>query len=308
MSPEPAGPVAVVTDSTAYLPEDLISRYRIRVVPIHVVIGGVSGDEGVEVRPADVARALRDRRADVTTSRATPGDFSVAYQELFEAGAAAVVSVHMSGKLSGTLEAAQLAAADFAGRVVVIDSASAGMGLGFPVLAGAEAAATGATVDEVRDAVTRTIARTTTYFYVDTLEYLRRGGRIGAAEALLGTALAVKPILHVSDGQVMLKEKVRTAGRALARLEELVVGAAGSGDVDISVHHLDCPQRAAALADRLRERLPRLRHLYNSEVGAAVGAHVGPGVIAAVVHRREPASDHTATVNSDSDQLPGHGK
>ncbi|HEX6073796.1 MAG TPA: DegV family protein [Micromonosporaceae bacterium] len=287
MSPERAGQVAVVTDSTAYLPDELIARYRIRVVPIHVVIGGVSGDEGVEVKPADVARALRDRRTDVTTSRATPEDFSRAYRELLDQGAHAVVSVHMSGKLSGTVEAAELAAAEFGGRVVVLDSTSAGMGLGFPVLSGAQAAASGASVAEVRETVERAIRRTTIYFYVDTLEFLRRGGRIGAAEALLGTALAVKPILHIADGQVMLKEKVRTAGRALARLEVLVLAAAGDAEVDVSVHHLDCPDRAHAFAERLRERLPRLHKLHTSEVGAAVGAHVGPGVIAAVVYRRD---------------------
>jgi DegV family protein with EDD domain len=286
MSPQRAGPVAVVTDSTAYLPADLITRYGIRVVPIHVVIGGVSGDEGLEVTPSDVARALRDRRTDVTTSRATPEDFSRTYRELLDGGAAAVVSIHMSGKLSGTVEAAELAAAEFGHRVVVLDSRSTGMGLGFPVLAGAEAAAAGASVATVSEAVERAVARTSIYFYVDTLEFLRRGGRIGAAGALLGTALAVKPILHVVDGQVVLKEKVRTAGRALARLEELTLAAADDGEVDVSVHHLDCPDRAHALAERLRERLPRLRNLHMSEVGAAVGAHVGPGVIAAVVHRR----------------------
>jgi len=290
MSPQGAGPVAIVTDSTAYLPDELITRYGIRVVPIHVVIGGVSGNEGFEVKPSDVARALRDRRTDVTTSRATPEDFMRTFRELLGGGgAAAVVSTHMSGKLSGTVEAAELAAAEFGDRVVVVDSTSAGMGLGFPVLAGARAAAAGASAANVREAVERAIARTSIYFYVDTLEFLRRGGRIGAAEALLGTALAVKPILHVVDGRVVLKEKVRTASRALARLEELALAAAGDGEVDVAVHHLDCPDRAHALAERLRERLPALRNLYTSEVGAAVGAHVGPGVIAAVVYRREPA-------------------
>ncbi|HEX2419902.1 MAG TPA: DegV family protein [Micromonosporaceae bacterium] len=292
MSPASAGQVAIVTDSTAYLPEELIRRYQIRVVPIHVAIGGVSGDEGSEVKPADVAQALRDRRTDVTTSRATPEDFSVVYRELLDQGAKAVVSIHMSGKLSGTVEAAELAAAPFGAQVTVIDSTSTGMGLGFPVLAGAEAAASKATLAEVREAVERAISRTTIYFYVDTLEFLRRGGRIGAAEALLGTALAVKPILHVADGQVVLKEKVRTAGRALARHEELVLAAAADGEVDVSVHHLDAPERANALAGRLRSQLPRLGTLHTSEVGAAVGAHVGPGVIAAVVYRREDSSRH----------------
>jgi len=121
---------------------------------------------------------------------------------------------------------------------------------------------------------------------VDTLEFLRRGGRIGAASALLGTALSVKPILRVSDGVIVVQEKVRTAGRALARLVDLAVEAAGSGDVDIAVHHLAAPARAAALADAISDRLgARIRHRYVTEVGAVIAAHVGPGLASLVVYR-----------------------
>ncbi len=286
MSHQSSALVAIVTDSTAYLPERLLDRYAIHVVPIHVAIGGVSGREGVDVSPDDVARALRERRADVTTSRPTPEEFSDRYADLFGEGVPAVVSVHMSGKLSGTFEAAKVAAERFDGKVTVIDSGSTGMGLGFPVLAGAEVAEAGGSVDEVCRTVERAISGTSIYFYVDTLEFLRRGGRIGAAEALLGTALAVKPILHVTDGEVVLKEKVRTAGKALARLEELVLAAAGDAEVDLAVHHLDGPQRAADLMEHLRGKVPALHDYYTSQVGAAVGAHVGPGLLAAVVYRR----------------------
>jgi DegV family protein with EDD domain len=286
MSYQSSAPVAVVTDSTAYLPGELLDRYAIQVVPIHVAIGGVSGREGIDVTPGEVARALRERRVDVTTSRPTPDEFTARYAELFVAGVSNVVSVHVSARLSGTYDAAQLAAEGFDGNVTVIDSRSTGMGLGFPVLAGAQVAEAGGSVDEVAQAVERAISGTSIFFYVHTLEFLRRGGRIGAAEALLGTALAVKPILHVTGGEVLLKEKVRTAGKALARLEELVLAAAGDAEVDLVVHHLDGPQRAADLLEHLRGKLPALRDCYTSQVGAAVGAHVGPGLLAAVVYRR----------------------
>lgn len=288
MSPQRSGAVAVVTDSTAYLPREVIDRYGIRVVPIHVVIGGVSRPEGTEVTPADVAYALRQRRTDVTTSRPTPEEFGKTYGELLDAGHRGVVSVHMSSKLSGTHAAAARAAEAYDDRVVVLDSAATGMGLGFPVLAAAEAAAAGGDLEQVRAAVTGAISRTSTYFYVDTLEFLRRGGRIGAAEALLGTALAVKPILQFVDGSVVVKEKVRTAGRALARLEELALAAAGDGAADIAVHHLEAAERAGALAEHLGAAVPRLGQLYMSEIGGAVAAHVGPGSVCAVVYRRDP--------------------
>jgi len=130
-----------------------------------------------------------------------------------------------------------------------------------------------------------------TLFYVDTLEFLRRGGRIGAASALLGTALSVKPILHVVDGSIVVRDRVRTAGRALARLVDLAVDASGAGEVDIAVHHLGAPDRAAALADAVAMRLgDRLRDCYITEIGAVVAAHVGPGVAGVVVHRRSSPS------------------
>jgi DegV family protein with EDD domain len=276
--------VAVVTDSTAYLPEGLADKHEIGVVPLHVVLGMRSGCEGIDVSPGDVAAALSERRVQVSTSRPTPSELAAAYRA---ADAPCIVSIHLSAALSGTVDAARLAAVEVEAEgieVRVIDSGTIAMGLGFAVLAAAEAATGGASADEVEAAVGR--ADTTTLFYVDTLEHLRRGGRIGAAAALVGTALAVKPLLHVLNGQIAPLEKVRTSSKALARLEQLAVERAGDGPVDLGVHHLAATDKAQALADRLRPRVPGLQSLYVSEVGAVVGAHVGPGLLGVVVSRR----------------------
>jgi DegV family protein with EDD domain len=280
-------PVAVVTDSTAYLPAELSGTYDLTIVPLTVVINGEQGLEGAEISPADVARALGARRVAVSTSRPSPAQFAAAYRRLLDEGADGVVSVHLSAKLSGTFEAASLAAAEVGARVEVVDSKTTGMGLGFAALAAGAAAAQDASLDSVRRAAIDHAARVSTLFYVDTLEFLRRGGRIGAASALLGTALSVKPILHVEDGAIVVRDKVRTAGRALARLVDLAVDAAGEGEVDVAVQHLEARERAAALADAVSMRLgDRLRDCYLSEIGAVVAAHVGPGVAGVVVHRR----------------------
>jgi DegV family protein with EDD domain len=157
------------------------------------------------------------------------------------------------------------------------------MGLGFAVLAAARAAAAGEPLGAVERIAVDIAARTRTFFSVPTLEYLRRGGRIGAAAALVGTALAIKPVLHVAGGRIVPLEKLRTSSRALARLVELAVQAAGDEPVSVAVHHLAAPQRAAELADRLRQRLPRLNGPVTCELGAVLGAHTGPGVLGVVV-------------------------
>ncbi|MGA5702199.1 DegV family protein [Peterkaempfera bronchialis] len=277
--------VALVTDSTAYLPQDAVDRHRIGVVPLSVVMGDEVLAEGIEVSPKDVAQALRARRS-VTTSRPNPESFAAAYRAAAEAGADAVVSLHLSAELSGTYEAAQLAAESAGLPVRVVDTRLVGMALGYCVLAAAAAAEDGGDLEEVAAAAEKRAGSATGYFYVDTLEYLRRGGRIGAARALLGSALAVKPLLHLSGGRIEPLEKVRTASRAIARLEEIAVEQAGEAEVDIAVHHLAAEDRAEPLAERLRARIPGLRDLYVGEVGAVIGAHVGPGLLAVVVSPR----------------------
>jgi DegV family protein with EDD domain len=286
--PPGGGPVSVVTDSTSYLPAALVAEHGIEVVPLQVVICGRAHDEGGETSSRSVTEALRSWTP-VTTSRPGPAAFAAAYDRAAAAGAAGVVSVHLSSQMSGTVDSAQLAAKEAPLRVEVVDSRSLGMGLGFAVLAAARLAAEGGSVDDVAQVARERAESSAAVFYVDTLEHLRRGGRIGPAAALLGSAFAVKPLLHLVDGHIEPLEKVRTSAKAIARLEELAVERAvriGARPVDVAVHHLANPERAGALAERLRSRLPQLGALYVSEVGAVVGAHVGPGMLAVVVAPR----------------------
>ncbi|MDX6331004.1 MAG: fatty acid kinase fatty acid binding subunit [Streptomycetaceae bacterium] len=277
--------VAIVTDSTAYLPQEALTRHHITVVRLAVVIGDEALEEGTEVSAPAVARALQ-RRKPVTTSRPSPEEFAAAYRAAAEAGATAIVSLHLSAEFSGTYDAALLAAAAAPVPVRVVDTAMVAMALGFSVLSAAEAAEAGGSADEIVAAAEKRASDTSAYFYVDTLDYLRRGGRIGAAQALLGSALAVKPLLQLAEGRIQLMEKVRTASKAVARLEEIVVERAGARRVDIAVHHLATADRAALLAERLRARVPGLDDLMVSEVGAVIGAHTGPGLLGAVVSPR----------------------
>jgi DegV family protein with EDD domain len=273
--------VAIVTDSTAYLPNDIAAAGGVTVVPVEVVIGGTPHDEGTEISPADVAQALRDFTP-VTTSRISPQRMADVYREIAAAGAEAIVSVHLSSSLSGTYHSAVLAADECTIPVLTVDSRTIGMGLGFPVLHASDVAAAGGSVEDIAQAATKAAAAGSTYFYVDTLEYLRRGGRINARSALIGSALAVKPILSIVGGEVAALERVRTASRALARLEELTVAAAGPAQVDVAVGHLESLERAETLAESLADRLD-IRRLVVHEVGAVVGAHVGPGMVSTAV-------------------------
>ncbi|MFD3522491.1 DegV family protein [Streptomyces sp. NPDC058653] len=277
--------VAIVTDSTAYLPPQAMERHGITAVPLTVVLGDRALEEGTEISARSLALALQKRRS-VTTSRPSPEVFAAAYRAAAEAGATGIVSLHLSAEFSGTYDAAVLASRDAPVPVRVVDTGMVAMALGFCALAAAETVEADGTLDDAVAAAEKRAAGTYAYFYVDTLDYLRRGGRIGTAQALLGSALAVKPLLQLDGGRIELLEKVRTASKAIARLEEIVAERAGAGEVDIAVHHLAAPERAAALADRLRERVTGLAEMHVSEVGAVIGAHTGPGLLGAVVSPR----------------------
>jgi DegV family protein with EDD domain len=274
-------PVALVTDSTAYLPPELLERNGVHVVPLQVLIAGKAYDEDA-VAPGVIASALRDRTP-VTTSRPSPAAFSTMYSGLAEHGFDSVVSVHLSAEMSGTVASARLAAAESPIPVEVVDSRSLAMGLGFAAMAAARAIAHGSGPVEAARAAAARAANTNAFFYVDTLDHLRRGGRIGAASALLGSALAIKPLLRLDDGRIVPLENVRTSSRGIARLEEIAASLAGERSVDVAVQHLGAPEQAIGLAQRLTARLPALSLMVESEVGAVVGAHVGPGLLAVVI-------------------------
>jgi fatty acid kinase fatty acid binding subunit len=280
--------IAVVTDSTSSLDPAEAARADISIIPLQVVIDDISRPES-EVLPREVARALRGGQQ-VTTSRPTPEVIANTYAKLAGAGYDAIVSVHLSSKISGTCNAAQAAATSVDIPIAVVDSRTLAMAVGFAVLTGAEAARSGAASHEVEASVRRRAAAATTYFYVDSLEYLRRGGRIGTAAAMVGSALAVKPLLTVADGEIRACERVRTESKALTRLEELSLQAMTraaqlNGAVDIAVHHLDNPEGARQLVKRLSGRVSG-GEVVIAEVSAVLGVHVGPGTLGIVVSPR----------------------
>lgn len=277
--------VAVVTDSTAYLPEGLADRHLITVVPLYVLVDDHAGLDCIDIGPGELTAALKQRQ-NVTTSMPTPDEFAKTYRNLLDDGADAVVSVHLSRELSGTWNSAVRAAEEVGvDRVRVVDSRTTVMALGYAALHAAAAAAEGADPEAVEAAAVAAAERSRTMFVLETLEYLRRGGRIGAATALLGTALAMKPVLHIDDGKIRPLEKVRTTSRAIARLVELATHATGNEKVELAVHHLAAPERAEALARQLEERIPQAGGCLVSELGAVIGAHTGPGVLGVVVQR-----------------------
>ncbi len=275
-------PVALITDSTAYLPADLLRGSDVTVVPVQVIVGGRAYDENTdEASVRRVADALRAWQP-VTTSRPAPERFRQAFAAAAAGGADAIVCATLSSRMSGTFESAELAAKEIDIPVHLVDSRTVGMGLGFAVLAGAEAAAAGASAEDIAELVERKARESTSLFYVDTLEYLRRGGRIGATRAAVGQALQVKPILQILDGEVVPLERVRTSSKAIARLTELALAATLGRSVEIAVQHLDGDERARNLAQSLADYLPDTR-IVESPLGAVVGAHTGPGIVAVCV-------------------------
>lgn len=287
----PAVRTAVVTDSAAALPSEYSSGLRrngiLTVTPMPVMVGAEIYGEGEDDILETIAVAMAAGTS-VKTSRPSPGQFEQAYRAAKLKGFEAIVSVHISGELSGTADAARLAAARVGFPVEVVDTRTVGMAQGMAVQAAVQAAAAGADHAAVAAAATAQASRTKVFFYVPSLEQLRRGGRIGAAASLLGTMLAIKPILAVDGGRIVPLEKVRSAARAVARLEEIVVAAAAprpGESVCLAVHHFGNPEEAESLAARLEAALPDCPPAQISSLPAVLAAHAGLGVLAVIVGR-----------------------
>ena len=287
--------VAVVTDSTSSIAPSAAADAGVVVVPLQVIVDGTSRPEAFRpgagvTTPGAVAVALREGRS-VSTSRPTPEAFSAVYAAAAERGASSIVSIHLSGAISGTVDAAVVAGRSAPVPVTVVDSRTVASACGFAVLAAAAAAAAGATAEEVAALAERRAAASVTYFCVESLEYLRRGGRIGAAQALLGSALAVKPLLTVRDGQITSHERVRTMTKAMSRLEDLALTALGSAagaeaGVDVAVLHFDNRSAADRLARSLTGRVSGSGTVAVTELSAVLGVHTGPGTVGVVVSAR----------------------
>ncbi|MCU1518994.1 MAG: fatty acid-binding protein DegV [Pseudarthrobacter sp.] len=280
---------AVVTDSAAALPADWVAACAgdglLTVIPMPVMVGEEIYGEGEDDITEIIALALASGKS-VKTSRPSPGQFEQAFLAAGRRGYEAVVSIHISGGLSGTADAARLAAGRVGIPVEIVDSGTVGMALGMGVQAGVVAAAAGGDAAAVRAVAEKQFELTKVYFYVPSLEQLRRGGRIGAAASLFGTMLAIKPILAVDGGKIVPLEKVRSAVRAVARLEEIAAADAAArpdGRARLAVHHFGNPAEAEALADRLAAALPGCPRAQISSLPAVLAAHAGLGVLAVIV-------------------------
>jgi DegV family protein with EDD domain len=289
--------VTVLTDSTAYLPAQLIERWGIRQVSLYVGWGGELEPElAYEDLDAFYAR-LRESHQLPTTSQPSVGDFLSLYQPLLEAGRD-VISVHLAGGLSGTCESAREAARIAGeegrpGRVAVVDSQTGAGGLGCLVIAAASAAAEGATLEQVKDTVRHARTSLDIWFCLDTLEYLRRGGRIGAAQALVGTALKVKPILTFGT-EISPVGRVRTHRRAFERMVAYLHELHERGAEEWIVQHAQEPQDAERLVAE-GEAIFGCEPLFCTQVGPVLGAHLGAGLLVGGFSRTGPEAERVQT-------------
>lgn len=270
--------IRIVTDSTCDLPPDLAADHEITVLPTYINVGRESFLDGVDLTRAEFYERLPRYQSAPTTAAPPVGEFAAAYEKLAGEGAGAVLSIHLASALSGVLNAARLgaeAAADI--NVTVFDSQQISMGLGFLALTAARAAQTGATMDEIVATLQDTVNRVHVFAALDTLEYLRRSGRVSWPEFGLGTLLRIKPLVHVHEGQVHSLERVRTQSRALNHLMDHV------GDLgplrELALLHTANPEGAERLRGQAAGLIPTNYDPVAVEVTPTIGAHVGPGAL-----------------------------
>ncbi len=274
-------PVALVTDSTAYIPKDLLERHRIRVAPQILIWGDESFQDGVDITPTEFYQRLATARVLPQSTQPAVMSFVQIFSELVESGYD-VLAVVISSKLSGTYQAAMQAKQAIAnGEVEVVDSHTTAMELGFHVLAAARAAEQGASLEECKAIAEQAQQHTGVILTVDTLEFLHRGGRIGGASRWFSTALRIKPLLEVRDGLVQPLEKIRTRRKALARLVEITVERAqhGGHPIRLAALHANAEDDARWLLAQASAQLHPEEALV-SDVSPVVGTHVGPGTVA----------------------------
>lgn len=272
--------IKIVTDSTAYLPDEYARQHDIRVVPLYVHFGAEAFKEGIELSDEEFYRRLKEAPELPTTSQPSAGEFYEVFEELVKAGNE-IVTLTISSKLSGTWNSAMAAKEMLPNDPIsVVDSLSTSVGLHLMVDAAIEAASAGATRQEIVERIEAIRQKLQILFVVDTLEYLAKGGRIGNAKAFMGTLLKVKPILFIQDGAIEPLEQVRSKRKAQARMLELVeehLGGNGSR-AKVGVTNALVPKTAESLGQELQERLGCCQPLMG-ELGPVLGTHTGPGVV-----------------------------
>ncbi|MFS8523943.1 MAG: DegV family protein [Limnochordales bacterium] len=275
--------VKIVTDSGADIPKPLAEELDIAVVPLTVHFGDEEFKDGVDLELSEFYRRLH-AGGQPRTTQPSPTDFEAVYRRL-QADADAIVSVHLSSELSGTMQSASIAAAmdGIDVPVHVVDSRSASLGIGMLAVEAARMAKAGASAEDIVQHLEAIVARQKVLFLVDTLEYLQRNGRIGRAQAFVGGLLNIKPLLTIDDGVVAPLERARGRAKARARLLELVTQGAQGQRVKVAVMHADALEEAESLASELRSRLD-VEELVVGQLGATIGTHAGPGTLGVVFY------------------------
>lgn len=273
--------IALVTDSTAYIPSDLVQKYKLTVTPQILIWGEETFRDGIDIQPGEFYARLKTAKVMPTTSQVSPATMQSTFESLIEKGFE-VLGIFVSAKLSGTIQSA-VQAVDMMGsageKVKIVDSSTTAMAMGFQVLTVARAVENGASMTDAVAMAERIRANTGVYFAVDTLEFLHRGGRIGGAQRFLGTALNMKPVLAVIDGRVEAVERIRTKGKALERVLELVKEkVAGRAPIHLATLHAAAENEAMTLLEKASKELNATESIL-STVSPVVGTHAGPGTV-----------------------------
>jgi DegV family protein with EDD domain len=275
--------VRIVTDSTVDIPMEQAAAAGITVVPLTVFFGDEAYLDGIELDNPRFYQKLQEYKVLPTTSQPSPAKFHEAYTRLVEEGADGILSIHLSSHLSGTYQSARTASESLPDDlkkipIEVVDSLTISAGMSRAVLLAAREAREGLSLEEIKAHVLDELARTTILAVLDTLEYVRRGGRIGGASAMLGNMLSVKPIISLKEGAVVPVERPRTRSKAFARIAQLITDMAPIEAVSIAESNEEIGQQLAeALKETYTGEIPRYK------LGAALGTHTGPGTVAVAV-------------------------
>jgi DegV family protein with EDD domain len=273
--------VAIITDSTAYLPDDIVKANNLTITPQVLIWGEEIFQDGVNIQPDEFYRKLEHAKTMPTTSQVAIVDMKAAFEKLLDTGYD-VLGIFISSKLSGTIQSAVQAKEMLpkaASKIAIVDSLSTSMAMGFHIMTAARAAQAGAGLAECQQLAIDAQKHTGVFFVVDTLEFLRRGGRIGGAQALLGSALNIKPVLTLVEGSIETADKVRTKKKAIERMVDLVAEkVAGRTPVRVATLHANAEDDARALLETAAIRLNAIEKVFSS-VSPVIGTHTGPGTI-----------------------------
>jgi DegV family protein with EDD domain len=273
--------IAIVTDSTAYLPSELVKKHNITVTPLVVIWEDETFEDGVDIQSAEFYTRLKTAKKMPSTSQVSVGNMHAAFQNLVDQGFD-VLGIFISSKLSGTIQSA-MHAKEMMGaageKVTIVDSFATSMNMGFIVLAVARAAENGASLSDCLAIAEKARENSGVFFAVDTLEFLHRGGRIGGAQRFIGSALNLKPILTLKDGKVEGLERIRTKSKAQERVIELVAEkVSGKSNIRLATLHANASEDAKALLERAAQKLHPVETML-TEVSPVIGTHTGPGTV-----------------------------